>query len=77
MGWLISLAVLPGVLCGVMCVGGMVLAALGWRRSTCRSCPAPTPPGDRAMHVSRPAPSAEHSPTQAAMANRDASVGRG
>jgi hypothetical protein len=33
MSWLFSAALLPIVLCGVMCVGGPLLAALGVRRA--------------------------------------------
>jgi len=36
MEWLFSLALLPILLCGLMCVGGMALAALGLRRGTSR-----------------------------------------
>ena len=36
MEWLFGLAILPALLCGLMCVGGMVLAAVGVRRSTAR-----------------------------------------
>lgn len=34
MEWLFGAALLPLVLCGAMCVGGAVLAAIGLRRST-------------------------------------------
>jgi hypothetical protein len=34
MSWLVSAALLPLVLCGVICLGGAVLAALGLRRAT-------------------------------------------
>lgn len=36
MEWLFSLALLPILLCGLMCVGGMALAALGLRRGASR-----------------------------------------
>lgn len=36
MEWLFSLALLPILLCGLMCIGGMGLAALGLRRGTSR-----------------------------------------
>lgn len=36
MEWLFGLAILPLVLCGLMCVGGMALAAMGMRRGTAR-----------------------------------------
>jgi hypothetical protein len=32
MEWLLSLALLPVVLCGLMCVGGILLAVVGFRR---------------------------------------------
>jgi hypothetical protein len=32
MSWLFSVALLPFVLCGAMCLGGALLAALGLRR---------------------------------------------
>ncbi len=32
MEWLFGLAFLPALLCGVMCLGGIVLAAVGVRR---------------------------------------------
>lgn len=41
MEWLFSLALLPLLLCGAMCIGGMVLAFFGVRR-TQHSCHAPT-----------------------------------
>jgi hypothetical protein len=34
MSWLFSVALLPFVLCGVMCLGGILLAALGLRKGT-------------------------------------------
>lgn len=34
MEWLFGLAILPILLCGIMCLGGMALAAIGLRRST-------------------------------------------
>lgn len=43
MEWLFSLALLPLLLCGAMCVGGMLLAFLGIRRAT-----------DSSSHESRP-----------------------
>ena len=36
MEWLFGLAIIPMLLCGVMCVGGIVLAALGVRRGAAR-----------------------------------------
>jgi hypothetical protein len=36
MEWLFGLAFVPILLCGLMCVGGMALAALGVRRGTAR-----------------------------------------
>lgn len=42
MEWLVSLAALPLLLCGAMCVGGMVVAFLGIRRAKQPSCHAPT-----------------------------------
>lgn len=43
MEWLLGLAVLPALFCGVMCVGGVVFAAVGIRRGTARRacCDAP------------------------------------
>lgn len=38
MEWLLGLAILPALFCGLMCVGGAVLAAVGIRRSTARAC---------------------------------------
>lgn len=40
MDWLWALALLPVLLCGLMCVGGVVLAALGLRQlsSSRRPC---------------------------------------
>lgn len=32
MEWILGLALVPIVLCGLMCVGGMALAAFGLRR---------------------------------------------
>jgi len=34
MSWLFGAALLPFLLCGAMCLGGMLLAALGLRRGT-------------------------------------------
>lgn len=34
MSWLFGLAILPALLCGLMCVGGMILAAIATRNST-------------------------------------------
>lgn len=44
MEWLLGLAFLPVLLCGLMCVGGMALAAVGLRRTTARRtcCDEPT-----------------------------------
>ena len=36
MEWLWGLALLPALLCGLMCVGGIVFAALGLRQATPR-----------------------------------------
>lgn len=36
MEWLLGLAFLPILMCGLMCVGGMALAAVGLRRTTAR-----------------------------------------
>lgn len=36
MEWLLGLAILPALLCGFMCIGGIALAALGLRRATDR-----------------------------------------
>lgn len=36
MEWLLGLAILPAALCGLICVGGMALAALGMRRTAAR-----------------------------------------
>ncbi len=36
MEWVFGLAILPVLLCGLMCIGGMVLAAVGLRRSNAR-----------------------------------------
>lgn len=36
MEWLWGLAILPALFCGLMCVGGIVLAAVGIRRTTAR-----------------------------------------
>jgi len=48
MEWLFGLAILPLLLCGLMCVGGMVLAAVGVRRSTARrACSDGSSTGDR------------------------------
>lgn len=33
MEWLFGLAILPALLCGLMCLGGMAVAAIGLRRS--------------------------------------------
>lgn len=39
MEWLWGLAILPVLLCGLMCVGGVVLAVLGLRQANVRrSC---------------------------------------
>lgn len=64
MQWLFGATLLPLLLCGLMCVGGTVLAALGLRRSRpSRSVDAPPPtqavaPSDSATPVadSRPQP---------------------
>jgi len=34
MRWLFGLAIMPALLCGLMCVGGMVFAAVTTRNST-------------------------------------------
>jgi len=36
MEWLLGLAFLPVLMCGLMCVGGMALAAVGLRKTTTR-----------------------------------------
>jgi len=36
MEWLWGLAILPALFCGLMCIGGIVLAAVGIRRTTAR-----------------------------------------
>lgn len=36
MEWLLGLAIVPVLACGVMCVGGMALAAVGVRRRAAR-----------------------------------------
>ena len=36
MEWLLGLAFLPALLCGLMCLGGIVLAAIGLRQTTNR-----------------------------------------
>lgn len=36
MEWLLGLALAPILLCGLMCVGGMALAAVGFRRNAAR-----------------------------------------
>ena len=33
MEWLFGLAILPALLCGLVCLGGMAFAAIGLRRS--------------------------------------------
>ena len=39
MEWLLGFALLPILMCGLMCVGGMALAAVGLRKTTARgSC---------------------------------------
>ena len=39
MEWLLGLAFVPALLCGLMCVGGIALAALGLRRGSApRTC---------------------------------------
>jgi hypothetical protein len=48
MRWLFSAALLPLVLCGGMCIGGALLAALGLRRGTSqRSGPPPAETASR------------------------------
>jgi hypothetical protein len=49
MEWLLSLALLPLLLCGAMCVGGMLLAFFGIRRASQPSCHTPTRADDRAQ----------------------------
>ncbi len=43
MEWLLGLAILSALLCGLVCIGGMALAAAGMRRNTARQacCDAP------------------------------------
>lgn len=48
MEWLWSLALLPLLLCGAMCVGGMLLAFFGIRRASQPSCHTLTRADDRA-----------------------------
>ncbi len=36
MEWLLGLAILPVVLCGLMCIGVMAFAAIGARRAAAR-----------------------------------------
>lgn len=55
MEWLFSLALLPILLCGLMCIGGMALAALGLRRGTSR----------RSGHERSAAGSAHEEPSEA------------
>ena len=39
MEWVLGLAILPILMCGLMCVGGLALAAVGLRKTTGhRSC---------------------------------------
>lgn len=47
MEWLWSLALLPLLLCGAMCVGGMLLAFFGIRRASQPSCHTPTRADDQ------------------------------
>jgi hypothetical protein len=60
MQWLFGATLLPLILCGLMCVGGAVLAALGLRRSRpSRSVDAPPPtqavaPSESAARVADP-----------------------
>jgi hypothetical protein len=42
MSWLFSAALLPFVLCGAICLGGALLAALGLRRSARDGSDTPT-----------------------------------
>ena len=42
MEWLLSLALLPLLLCGAMCVGGMLLAVFGIRRASQPACHTPS-----------------------------------
>jgi hypothetical protein len=54
MEWLFGAALLPLVLCGAMCVGGAVLAAIGLRRSTHdhrAGEPIPPAPSDPSLSV--------------------------
>ena len=50
MGWLFGLAILPALLCGLMCIGGMVLAAAGVRRSAARRACCDDPSATDAGH---------------------------
>ena len=36
MEWLLGVALIPVLLCGLMCIGGMVIAAVGVRRNAAR-----------------------------------------
>lgn len=59
MEWLFGLAILPLLLCGLMCVGGMALAAIGLRRgATKRACcdddMTPSTTGQEHAGASRP-----------------------
>lgn len=36
MEWLLGIAILPVVLCGLMCIGGMAFAAIGAGRAAAR-----------------------------------------
>ncbi len=44
MNWLFGAALLPFLLCGAMCLGGMLLAALGLRRGRNESHAQPHEP---------------------------------
>ncbi len=35
--WLWGAALLPFIVCGAMCIGGMVLAVVGWGRASRRN----------------------------------------
>ena len=48
MEWLFSAALLPFLVCGAMCLGGMLLAALGLRRGSRQESAPPKPETDSA-----------------------------
>jgi len=50
MEWLLGLALAPAAVCGLMCVGGMALAAIGLRRGDAKHACADAMPAS-ADHV--------------------------